>query len=96
VGIGAEFNQDVDGTIDRLQNQLETSVERTVNLHRTGGNEEAVLAETAVAVGAAKALEILTGESWETQMERREDGAESAPAGKKPEGRRRRNTATPK
>jgi len=74
---GAEFNDDVEGTIGRLKDQLDTSVERTVDLHRTGGNEDAVLAETAVAVGAAKALEILTGESWESQLERKEDGADA-------------------
>ena len=78
MGLGGEFNENVDGTIGRLENQLETSLERTVDLHRSGGKVEAVLAETAVAVGAAKALEILTGESWEAQLERREQGAGEA------------------
>jgi hypothetical protein len=68
-------DQDVGGTIHRLEEQLDTAVGRTTELHRTGANEEAVLAETAVAVGAAKALEILTGETWEAQLARREDGA---------------------
>ena len=70
-----QFNQDVGGTVDRLQEQLDVAVERTVDLHRTGAHEEAVLAETAVAVGAAKALEILTGETLEAQLERREEAA---------------------
>jgi hypothetical protein len=71
---------DVGGTIDRLQLQLDTAVGRTTALHRNGASEEAVLAETAVAVGAAKALEILTGETVESQLERREDGGAPPPA----------------
>ncbi len=90
MGNGAEFNQEIGGTIDRLHDQLDTSLERTVDLHRSGANEEAVLAETAVAVGAAKALEILTGESWETQLQRREEGApEEPPAPAEPPEARR-------
>ena len=73
-----KFNHDVGGTVDRLQEQLDAAVERTVDLHRTGAHEEAVLAETAVAVGAAKALEILTGETVEAQLERREEAALAA------------------
>lgn len=79
-------DQDVGGTIHRLEEQLDTAIGRTTALHRTGANEEAVLAETAVAVGAAKALEILTGETLEEQLARREDGATpppSAPAGRR-------------
>jgi len=74
-----EINGDIGGSIHRLNAQLDTALERTVDLHRAGGNEEAVLAETAVAVGAAKALEILTGESWENQLERKEEGKVAAP-----------------
>jgi len=66
-------------TINQLHEQLDTAVARTVDLHRTGAPEGAVLAETAVAVGAAKALELLTGESVEAQLERREDGAVPVP-----------------
>ncbi len=95
----AVFNDEVGGTIDRLHQQLDTSLERSVDLHRSGADEEAVLAETAVAVGAAKALEILTGESWETQLQRREEGgAGEAPAPPEPpEPRRlfRRHKAPP-
>ena len=76
---GDELNRDIGGTIDRLQSQLDSSVERSVDLHRAGAHEDAVLAETAVAVGAAKALEILTGESWETQLERRAEEAAGGP-----------------
>lgn len=81
-----EMNDDISGTIARLNEQLDTAVGRTVDLHHAGCHEEAVLAETAVAVGAAKALELLTGEDWEAQLERREaalatsDGAASEPA----------------
>ena len=85
---GAEFNEDIGGTIERLHEQLDTSLERSVDLHRSGASEDAVLAETAVAVGAAKALEILTGESWEAQLERREEGA-APPAAPEPPGPRR-------
>ena len=74
-----EINDAIGGTIGRLQDQLDTAQSRAVALHRTGGHEEAVLAETAVAVGAAKALEVLTGESWEAQLERGEDGSAAGP-----------------
>jgi hypothetical protein len=77
---GGEISDDIGGSINRLQAQRDTAVERSVDLHRSGGSEEAVLAETAVAVGAAKALELLTGESWEAQMERREAGAVTSAA----------------
>ncbi len=80
---GGEINEDIGATIHRLNAQLETSLDRTVELHRAGAHEEAVLAETAVAVGAAKALEILTGESWEQQLERKEEAA--SPAAPEPE-----------
>lgn len=70
-----EMNDDIAGTISRLNEQLDTAVGRTVDLHHAGANEEAVLAETAVAVGAAKALEVLTGEEWESQLARREAGS---------------------
>lgn len=88
---GGEINDDIGGTIDRLHQQLDTSVGRSADLHRTGGNEEAVLAETAVAVGAAQALEILTGESWEEQLKRREAGAVAPPPPPKARRWRRRN-----
>lgn len=96
MGTGSEFNDEIGGTIHRLHEQLDTSLERSVDLHRTGANEEAVLAETAVAVGAAKALEILTGESWETQLERREDpAADSSPPAPAPPPRRWRKRDKP-
>lgn len=76
---GAELNRDIGGTIHRLHAQLDSSLERSVDLHRAGAHEDAVLAETAVAVGAAKALEILTGESWESQLERRTGVAAGGP-----------------
>lgn len=69
---GDQISGEIGDTIHRLEEQVDAAVGRSVVLHRAGGNEEAVLAETAVAVGAAKALEILTGESWEAQLERRE------------------------
>ena len=72
-------NSEIDGTIHRLQNRLDTAVVRTTELHRTGANEEAVLAETALAVGAASAIEILTGETLESQLERKEAGAPAPP-----------------
>lgn len=75
----AAGGDDIDGTIHGLREKLDIAVERTVELHRSGGHEEAVLAETAVAVGAAKALEILTGESLETQLERREEATAGLP-----------------
>jgi len=77
--IGGEKSGDVGGTIGRLQEQRDTAVNRATGLHRSGASEEAVLAETAVAVGAARALEILTGESWESQLERHEAGDPPAP-----------------
>ncbi|MEO5680005.1 MAG: hypothetical protein ABIS47_10090 [Acidimicrobiales bacterium] len=98
MGTGAEFNDEIGGTIHRLHEQLDSSLERSVDLHRTGAHEEAVLAETAVAVGAAKALEMLTGESWETQLERREDPATAVPPPEPPSpaGRwRKRNNPLP-
>lgn len=85
-----EFTGEIGGTIHRLHEQLDNSVVRTTSLHRTGANEEAVLAETAVAVGAAQALEVLTGESWEMQLQRREMGPAVAPA-PKPKRRLRRS-----
>jgi len=75
MAIGGEKSGDVGGTIGRLQEQRDTAVRRATGLHRSGASEEAVLAETAVAVGAARALEILTGESWESQLERQEVAA---------------------
>lgn len=75
---GGEIHDDINGTVRRLHEQLDTAIVRSVELHRTGAHDEAALAETAVAVGAAKALEILTGESWEAQLERREDWASAA------------------
>ena len=91
MGTEDRFNEDVGGTVDRLQEQLDAAVERTVDLHRSGAHEEAVLAETAVAVGAAKALEILTGESVEAQLERREEAAlAAAPAAEEPSPEPRR------
>ena len=74
-----DINDAIGGTIGRLQDQLDTAQSRAVKLHRSGANEEAVLAETAVAVGAAKALEVLTGESWEEQLERGEEGSTAGP-----------------
>jgi hypothetical protein len=79
MAIGGGSNKDVDGTIHRLQNQLDTAVTRTTELHRTGAHEEAVLAETAVSYGAASALEVLTGETVESQLERQESGGAPAP-----------------
>ena len=74
-----EINDAIGGTIGRLQDQLDIAQSRAVELHRTGAHEEAVLAETAVAVGAAKALEVLTGESLEAQLERGEEGSTAGP-----------------
>jgi hypothetical protein len=86
-----EMNDDIAGTISRLNEQVDTAVGRTVDLHHAGASEEAVLAETAVAVGAAKALEVLTGEDWETVLERREAGLDlpdGAPGDSRPPPRR--------
>lgn len=80
MGIGGEINEEIGGTASRLHEQLDTSLVRAVDLHRTGASEEAVLAETAVAVGAAKALEILTGDSWEETLERKEEAVAAGPA----------------
>lgn len=68
-------------TVHQLHEQLNTAVARTVDLHRTGAPEGAVLAETALAMGAAKALELLTGESVEAQLEHREDRVATEPPG---------------
>lgn len=72
--------------------QLDTAVARTVDLHRTGAPDGAVLAETALAVGAAKALELLTGESVEAQLEHREDRAAPDPPAPPPGWRRLRRS----
>lgn len=77
--VTGDGKKDVRGTIKRLHEQLDTAVERTTDLHRSGADEEAVLAETAVAVGAARALEILTGETVEAQLERREEDVTPPP-----------------
>lgn len=91
---GGALDADVGGTIHRLEAQLDTSLGRSIDLHRAGGNEEAVLAETAVAVGAAKASSSLR-EDWEAQLQRREQAAgsgSSAPAEPKGWGRGKRTS----
>lgn len=90
-------NNDIDTAIGRLHGQLNRALSRSVDLHRTGENDEVVLAETAVAVGAAKALELLTGEPWETQFERREQETTVVPPARPgPRGWLRRRRAAPR
>lgn len=60
-------------TIEKLEEQLDTAVDRTANLRQQGADDNVLLAETAVAVGAAMALERLTGVSWEARLEAKSD-----------------------
>jgi hypothetical protein len=92
MGTQDSLNESLGATVERLHLQLDTALNRSLDLHHSGASEEAVLAETAVAVGAAKALEVLTGETWEAQMERRESvlAASGRMPASEPAGERRR------
>lgn len=68
------ISADLGQTIHSLEEQLDTAVDRAVHLRENGADENVVLAETAVAVGAARALERLTGVSWEERLEAKGDG----------------------
>ena len=56
-------------TIAKMNDQFHTAVERSANLHRNGAHDDAVLTETVVAVTTAKALEFLTGVSWDERLQ---------------------------
>jgi hypothetical protein len=56
-------------TADAMSQQLDVARRRSVELHRAGADEDAVMAETALAVAAAKALGCLTGEDWDDRLQ---------------------------
>jgi hypothetical protein len=64
----SKFNAELGKTVDGLQSQFDRAVERTAELRGSGASEEVVLTQTAVAVRAAKALEVLTGVSWDSRL----------------------------
>lgn len=90
---GGEIRHEIGQTIEKLDHQIDTAIERAVELRRDGADEEVLLAETAVAVGAARALEGLTGVSWEERLETKAEEFSSGPTESQappPEPRRRR------
>jgi hypothetical protein len=56
-------------TADVLSHQLDAAQQRSVALHRAGADDDAVMAETALAVAAAKALGCITGSDWEDELQ---------------------------
>lgn len=70
-----EIRAELGQTIERLEAQLDTAVDRSVHLREAGADENVVLAETALAVGAARALERLTGVSWDERLEAKGDAS---------------------
>ena len=56
-------------TADVLSHQLDAARRRSVALHRAGADDDAVVAETALAVAAAKALGCITGSDWEDELQ---------------------------
>ena len=70
-------NQELDGTVARLHQELDAAVDRTVELRRDGAHEDVVLTETVLAVRAAQALEGLTGVSWDERLEEKLGAAET-------------------
>ncbi len=90
-------NQELDGTVARLHQELDAAVDRTVELRRDGAHEDVVLTETLLAVRAAQALEGLTGVSWDERLQNKLEAAsadavpEPAPAATpaRPRGLRR-------
>ncbi|HUQ62332.1 MAG TPA: hypothetical protein VM121_01085 [Acidimicrobiales bacterium] len=77
---GSRFNQELGKTVEGLQEQFDTAVERSAALRESGASEEVVLAETAVAINAAKALEVLTGVSWDSRLMDKAAGCGQEPA----------------
>lgn len=79
----SQFNMELGKTVEGLQQQLDAAVERSTELRESGASEDVVLTQTAVAFRTAKALELLTGVSWDSRLldETPAAGAESeAPA----------------
>lgn len=62
------FNQGLGKAVEGLEEQFEAAVERSAELRESGASEDAILTQTAVAVRAAKALEVLTGVSWDSRL----------------------------
>ena len=55
-------------TIAKVTDLFDVAVRRSNELHRAGADEGPVLAETALAISTAKALECLTGVAWEDRL----------------------------
>ena len=56
-------------TADALSRQLDAAQRRSVALHRGGADDDAIVAETALAVAAAKALGCITGSEWDDELQ---------------------------
>ena len=78
-------------TVHRLHADLDRAVQRTVDLRAAGASDEVILTETAMAVKAAKALEGLTGVSWDERLEQKAERLSQQRGGRSGEraGRRR-------
>ncbi|MGH9190384.1 MAG: hypothetical protein ACRD0Q_10195 [Acidimicrobiales bacterium] len=87
------FDQELSAHLQSLGRELDEALHRTVELHRCGADEEAVLAETSLAFRSARALEALTGVAWEEQIKAKVErvlGPGTAPAGSDPTPTKRR------
>jgi len=76
----SKFNNELGKTVEGLQEQFDAAIERSTELRDSGASEDAVLTQTAVAVRAAKALEVLTGVSWDSRLLDKATGSGHDPA----------------
>lgn len=67
------FDEELTTHLETLNQDLDDALRRTMELHRSGADEEAVLAETSLAFRAARSLEALTGVAWEERLEAKVD-----------------------
>lgn len=67
--------QEVVEAYDRL---IDDAITNTVDRHRAGASEDAVLTETLIAVRSAQAVQQLTGVEWDDQLQARVDDRRDA------------------
>lgn len=80
----SQFNRELGSTVQGLQSQFDAAVARTVELRDSGATEDVILTQTAVAVKAAKALEVLTGVSWDSRLLDKTAGVDDGGFGPEP------------
>ena len=62
------YRSDIADTIAKVTDLFEVAIRRSNELHQAEADDGPVLAETALAVSTAKALECLTGIAWEDRL----------------------------